>query len=172
VAFVTFEIVDSNPYSPDHIFRPCSDSRTNVGSCAPRPVPTVDYVGNAPAQPAVASGGPSAAPSASSSEPPTAPSASSGAPPAALSALSGAEKPTPSELNRWFWFLKKYYSSHGDASKYQYPWTAAGYTFDWAKEDEDSDQFVKWGESEFVVTSGTSVRVLSSTDTVSFCEPD
>jgi hypothetical protein len=37
----------------------------------------------------------------------------------------------------------------------QYPWTAAGYTFDWAPREADSELFEKWGESEFVVTKSS-----------------
>ena len=55
VVFVAFEILDSDPSSPKRIFRPCSDSRTSVASCAPQPLPTVDYVNDSPDASAVAS---------------------------------------------------------------------------------------------------------------------
>jgi hypothetical protein len=68
-----------------------------------------------------------------------------------------------------YWFLAKYYSSF--ASAYQYPWTSLGYTFDWALKEDGSDDFVRWGESEFVIPAGAPIQFVSAADTVAYCTP-
>jgi hypothetical protein len=71
--------------------------------------------------------------------------------------------------NAKYWFLSKYYRSF--AANDQYPWTALGYTFDWARAKDSSDEFVRWGESEFVVGPGTPAKFVSSADTLAYCTP-
>ena len=74
----------------------------------------------------------------------------------------------PSETNKQAeWILRNYYSSF--ASSAQFPWTSLGYTFDWARKNEESEQFVRWGESEFVIPAGDPVHFVSATDSVSYC---
>lgn len=68
-----------------------------------------------------------------------------------------------------YWFLSKYYASF--ASPYQYPWTSLGYTFDWAPKEDGSEDFVRWGESEFVIPAGAPIQFVSATDTVAYCAP-
>jgi hypothetical protein len=68
-----------------------------------------------------------------------------------------------------YWFLSKYYSSF--ASDHPYPWTSLGYTFDWAPKEDGSEDFVWWGESEFVIPAGAPIQFVSATDTVAYCTP-
>jgi hypothetical protein len=72
----------------------------------------------------------------------------------------------PSEVE---WFLRNYYSSFG--SPYQYPWTALGYTFDWARKDESHEDLVRWGESEFVIPPGKPIQFDTETETMAYCTP-
>ncbi|MDR3676711.1 MAG: hypothetical protein P4N24_14560 [Acidobacteriota bacterium] len=70
-------------------------------------------------------------------------------------------------IQRWYWFLNKYYTSFATDSPY--PWTSLGYTFDWAPQEDGSEEFVRWGESEFVIAPGTPIQFVSATDTVAYC---
>jgi hypothetical protein len=67
------------------------------------------------------------------------------------------------------WILSNYYWSF--ASPYQYPWTTLGYTFDWARKEDWSEDFVRWGESEFVIPASAPIQFASVTDTVAYCTP-
>ena len=66
------------------------------------------------------------------------------------------------------WFYKQYYSSYADLRQ-QYPWTALGYTFDWAPDENGESKFVKVGESEFVIPKGASIEIQSETRTAEYC---
>jgi hypothetical protein len=66
------------------------------------------------------------------------------------------------------WLVKNHYSSY--ATGQPYPWTALGYTFDWALQDPTSDDFVRDGESEFVVPANTSITFVSSASTADYCK--
>ena len=68
-----------------------------------------------------------------------------------------------------YWVLSNYYWSF--APKYQYPWTALGYTFDWASAEDGSDDFVRWGESEFIIAPGAPIQFVSAADAVAYCTP-
>lgn len=68
-----------------------------------------------------------------------------------------------------YWLLSNYYWSF--ASAYQYPWTSLGYTFDWAPKEDGREDFVRWGESEFVIPAGAPIQFVSATDTVAYCTP-
>jgi hypothetical protein len=68
------------------------------------------------------------------------------------------------------WLLANYYASF--ASPSQYPWTALGYTFDWGPQEGGRADFVRWGESEFVVPAGAPIRFVSATETVAYCTPE
>jgi uncharacterized protein YbdZ (MbtH family) len=74
-----------------------------------------------------------------------------------------------------YWLLSKYYWSFAAPEKYprmkQYPWTSLGYTFDWAPKEAGNEDFVRWGESEFVISAGTSVQFVSAMDTAKYCAP-
>ena len=48
------------------------------------------------------------------------------------------------------WFYKQYYSAYGLPRPNLYPWTALGYTFDWAQ--GNNGEFARYGESEFVIS--------------------
>lgn len=68
-----------------------------------------------------------------------------------------------------YWLLSNYYWSY--APSHEYPWTSLGYTFDWAPKEEGSNDFVRVGESEFVVAAGTPIQFVSAADTVAYCTP-
>lgn len=68
-----------------------------------------------------------------------------------------------------YWLLTNYYGSF--AARYQYPWTALGYTFDWAPKEDGREDFVRWGESEFVIPAGAPIQFVSVTETVAYCTP-
>jgi hypothetical protein len=65
------------------------------------------------------------------------------------------------------WFYKQYYSAFGLPRPNLYPWTSLGYTFDWARGNDG--QFVRYGESEFVIPAGTEIEVLGSMSTAEYC---
>ena len=68
------------------------------------------------------------------------------------------------------WFLGQYYSSYGTASPNQYPWTSLGYTFDWAlRDDRRASEFVRFGESEFVVPKDAPIQIEAVIDTEQYC---
>jgi hypothetical protein len=65
------------------------------------------------------------------------------------------------------WFYRQYYSVYGLPRPSLYPWTSLGYTFDWApKPDGD---FVRVGESEFVIPQGATFEVLGKVSTAEYC---
>jgi hypothetical protein len=72
-----------------------------------------------------------------------------------------------------YWVLSKYYWSFAvpekDQPMLQYPWTSLGYTFDWAPGGNGGDQFVRWGESEFVIAPGTPAQFISATNSAAYC---
>lgn len=68
-----------------------------------------------------------------------------------------------------YWLLSRYYRSY--ASSTQYPWTALGYTFDWAPKEDGSGDLVRWGESEFVISPGTPIHFVSAIGTAAYCTP-
>ncbi|HYR87270.1 MAG TPA: hypothetical protein VE422_24520 [Terriglobia bacterium] len=68
------------------------------------------------------------------------------------------------------WFYKQYYSSYANLRQ-QYPWTALGYTFDWALDESGGSKFVRIGESEFVIPKGASIEIQSETRTAEYCTP-
>ena len=80
------------------------------------------------------------------------------------------------EKLREYWFLNNYYRSYvapekdGRETK-QYPRTSLGYTFDWAPKEEGDEDFVRWGESEFVVSKGTTDQFVTAMDTAKYCTP-
>lgn len=86
------------------------------------------------------------------------------APPAASDVWSNAARSTQFQE----WLLRNYYSTY--ASQDPYPWTALGYTFDWARKG-DSDDFERFGESEFVIPKGDPVHFVSAASTTAYCTP-
>lgn len=67
-----------------------------------------------------------------------------------------------------YWLLTNYYWSFASPDC-QYPWTSLGYTFDWGTKNDGSEDFVRWGESEFVIPAGAPIRFVSATETVAYC---
>jgi len=68
-----------------------------------------------------------------------------------------------------YWLLSNYYQSF--SSSHQYPWTTLGYTFDWARREDASEDFVRWGESEFVISPQTPFQFVFAADTAAYCAP-
>lgn len=69
-------------------------------------------------------------------------------------------------------FYKQYYSSYGAARPTGFPWTSLGYTFDWALGPSDAighADFVRFGESEYVVPQGTPVTIVGAKTTAQYC---
>ena len=65
------------------------------------------------------------------------------------------------------WMCKNWASSYPPgAPRSGFPWTALGYTYDWA---ETSKSHV--GDSEFVAPAGTSVVVQQAVATAQYCTP-
>jgi hypothetical protein len=70
------------------------------------------------------------------------------------------------------WIYRQYYDSYAIARPNQYPWTALGYTFDWANDESGRYQFVKVGESEFVVPQGAPIEMIQPpVPTAQYCSP-
>lgn len=72
--------------------------------------------------------------------------------------------------NRFFY--KQYYNSYGAAHPTGFPWTSHGYTFDWALGPADANgraEFVRFGESEYVVPAGTPITVEGAVTTTEYC---
>jgi hypothetical protein len=65
------------------------------------------------------------------------------------------------------WIFHQYYSSFGQARLESFPWTALGYTFDWAV--DENGVFQRIGESEFVIREGAPIEVLRAVDTGDYC---
>jgi hypothetical protein len=74
--------------------------------------------------------------------------------------LSSADRQTE-------WVLRNYYANYSASSPY--PWTALGYTFDWYKDSQGN--YIRKGESEFVLPAGAQFQFQSATDTGSYCQP-
>jgi hypothetical protein len=68
-----------------------------------------------------------------------------------------------------YWLLSNYFWSFEPRD--QYPWSSLGYSFDWAPREDGSEDFVRWGESEFVISPGVPIHDVSNTDTVAYCTP-
>jgi hypothetical protein len=70
------------------------------------------------------------------------------------------------------WFYRQYYSSYGQSLISEFPWTALGYTFDWAPPENGTRaaRFARTGESEFVIRKGAAVTVLETLPTMQYCQ--
>lgn len=72
-------------------------------------------------------------------------------------------------------FFRQYYASYGVAVPTGFPWTSLGYTFDWAFGDiglGGRAQFVKFGESEYVIAKGAKIIVKGVYKTADYCRPE
>jgi hypothetical protein len=65
------------------------------------------------------------------------------------------------------WFNNQYFGAYGAPTPNLYPWTSLGYTFDWAQ--NSTGEFVRIGESEFVIPAGTGVNVTGLPTTAQYC---
>ena len=73
---------------------------------------------------------------------------------------------------RDIFFYKQYYGSYGAARPTGFPWTSLGYTFDWALGPADANgeaDFVRFGESEYVVLQGTPISNVGAISTADYC---
>ena len=84
--------------------------------------------------------------------------------PSIHTARCGLGPPADAPESHQIWFYKQYYGSYSLARPSQYPWTALGYTYDWGQEEGEI------GESEFIIRSGTVVRILSVVLTEDYCD--
>jgi len=65
------------------------------------------------------------------------------------------------------WIYRQYYSSYGQSLISEFPWTALGYTFDWAP--GTSSGFQRNGESEFIIPGGTPIGIQEVIETGQYC---
>ena len=65
------------------------------------------------------------------------------------------------------WLYAQYYSSYGQSLISEFPWTALGYTFDWAP--GKASQFQRYGESEFVIRKDAAIQILDVVTTAQYC---
>jgi hypothetical protein len=65
------------------------------------------------------------------------------------------------------WFYRQYYASYGQSVFGEFPWTALGYTFDWAPGPASS--FQRAGESEFVIPKDAPIQILEVVTTAQYC---
>ncbi len=78
--------------------------------------------------------------------------------------------PSKAPLAHQQWLYRQYYSSYGQSLLSEFPWTALGYTFDWASAGKPS-QFQRNGESEFVINKGAQIEILEAVTTSQYCAP-
>ena len=69
------------------------------------------------------------------------------------------------------WLYQQYYSSYGQSEISEFPWTALGYTFDWAPALGHAGTFQRTGESEFVIHKNAPIQVLQVVSTMEYCTP-
>ena len=84
---------------------------------------------------------------------------------------SKATDPKHCETHNLF-FYRQYYNSYGATHPTGFPWTSLGYTFDWARGPTDASghaDFVRFGESEYVVPAGTPIKVVGAVTTEDYC---
>jgi len=67
------------------------------------------------------------------------------------------------------WLFQQYYSSYGQSLISEFPWTALGYTFDWAP--GKASRFERYGESEFVIHTGAAIQIQEALETDQYCGP-
>jgi hypothetical protein len=70
------------------------------------------------------------------------------------------------------WVYRQYYSSYGQSQIGLFPWTALGYTFDWAPGAPGKGEFERYGESEFVIPKGAPVEITGTVSTAEYCRPN
>jgi hypothetical protein len=70
------------------------------------------------------------------------------------------------------WIYRQYYSSYGQGRLSSFPWTALGYTFDWAPGPQGNSDFQRFGESEFVIRQGAPIEIVQALSTGEYCKPN
>jgi hypothetical protein len=89
--------------------------------------------------------------------------------PAADHAVCSVGPPAKASPAHRQWFYQQYYSSYGKSLISEFPWTALGYTFDWAPGTENASPFQRTGESEFVIHEGAPIEILEAVTTSQYC---
>jgi len=79
----------------------------------------------------------------------------------------GPPSQAPPDHQRWI--FQQYYSSYGQSLISEFPWTALGYTFDWAAGPNKATAFQRTGESEFVIHKGAPIEILEVVTTSQYC---
>jgi hypothetical protein len=79
----------------------------------------------------------------------------------------GPPAKAPSTYQQWFY--QQYYSSYGESLLGEFPWTALGYTFDWAPGPNKQSPFQRTGESEFVIEKGAPIKIVEVVATSQYC---
>ena len=79
--------------------------------------------------------------------------------------------PTRVPADHQQWLYQQYYSSYGQSLIGEFPWTALGYTFDWAPAPGHASTFQRAGESEFVIHKNAPIEILEVITTVGYCAP-
>ena len=75
-------------------------------------------------------------------------------------------KATPEQQQ---WLYAQYYSSYGQSLISEFPWTALGYTFDWAPGPSKESPFQRTGESEFVIHKNAPIEIVEGVTTMQYC---
>jgi hypothetical protein len=65
--------------------------------------------------------------------------------------------------------MNQYYGSYGRSLISEFPWTALGYTFDWAPVRSNPAGFQRLGESEFVIRKGAPIEVKDVVTIMQYC---
>ncbi|HYL35203.1 MAG TPA: hypothetical protein VEV17_04765 [Bryobacteraceae bacterium] len=91
--------------------------------------------------------------------------------PAADEAGCSLGPPSKAPPDHRLWFYQQYYSSYGQSLISEFPWTALGYTFDWAPGPSKASPFQRTGESEFVIRKDAPIEVLDVVTTSQYCAP-
>ena len=76
------------------------------------------------------------------------------------------EKANPAHAT---WIYRQYYFAFSAPQPSLYPWTALGYTFDWAPAEPGAGEFHRVGESEFVIPQGAPIQVIDAVATADYC---
>jgi hypothetical protein len=88
--------------------------------------------------------------------------------PAVAQANCAAGPPAKAPPTYQQWFYRQYYSSYGQSLISEFPWTALGYTFDWAT--GHGQPFERSGESEFVIYKDAPIEIQEVVSTSQYCQ--
>jgi hypothetical protein len=86
----------------------------------------------------------------------------------AIDRVDCQEPPSGPDIDHRNWLRRQYRDSYEGLPQNSYPWTALGYTFDWAPGPQPGE-FQRFGESEFVIRKGAPIQVLQAVDTAEYC---